>query len=152
MQGVKRKWIKFTKRTPEEVRKLRREFNSRRPEFLKTLANDKKKVEALRKAGLTDQDIDKMRNGKLPQGWEVHHKLPLDDNGTNVDDNLVLIQERPAHSLLTTAQRALTRGMKPGDSRWMDFPVPDGFVYPPEPGMVGTVPEIEEKTTKKRRR
>jgi hypothetical protein len=81
-----------------------------------------------------------MKSGEVPPGWQVHHKLPLDDNGTNDFDNLVLIKNEPSHKVLTNAQRRLTSGMQDGDRRSLNFPVPDGFVYPPSPGLVRSPP------------
>jgi hypothetical protein len=65
-----------------------------------------------------------------PDGYQVHHKLPLDDGGTNDFDNLVLIKNDPYHKALTNAQKALTRDMKPGQTIEVDFPAPEGFMYP----------------------
>ena len=69
----------------------------------------------------------------MPQGWQVHHKLPLDDGGTNSFDNLVLIKNDPHHIALTNAQRTLVGDLAVGQSRQVDFPIPRGFVYPPTP-------------------
>ena len=82
-----------------------------------------------------DTDIAKIKAGKMPGEpgeWQVHHKLPLDDGGTNVHDNLVLIKNNPYHQELTDAQRTLTNGLKVGESRAIKWPVPDGFIYPPK--------------------
>lgn len=69
----------------------------------------------------------------VPIGWQVHHKLPLDDGGTNSYDNLVLIKNDPYHKVITNAQMNATRGLKPGESKTMNWPIPDGFVYPKKP-------------------
>ena len=134
LKGVKEKKIKYTKRDPEEASKLRKEFNSgERKKFLEDLANDPEKVEQLRKAGLTEPEITLLKKGGVPDGWQVHHKLPLDDGGTNKFDNLVLIKNDPYHQVITNAQGRLTGTLNPGDTRVIKFPVPDGFVYPPGP-------------------
>ena len=62
-------------------------------QFLKGLSNDPNKVKKLKKAGLTDKDIARMKDGLNPKGYQVHHKLPLDDGGTNDMDNLILIKK-----------------------------------------------------------
>jgi uncharacterized protein len=75
-----------------------------------------------------------MRNGERPRNnWQVHHKLPLDDGGTNAMDNLVLIKNDPYHLTITNAQAELTRGMTAGETRTLDFPIVPGVVYPPAP-------------------
>ena len=35
--------------------------------------------------------------GLVPDGWQVHHKIPLDQGGTNDVENLVLIKNDPYH-------------------------------------------------------
>ena len=76
-------------------------------------------------------DISEIQKGKLPDGWKVHHKLPLDDSGTNSFDNLVLIQNEPYHKLLTNYQNAVTKNLKVGDTKTVAWPVPNGSIYPP---------------------
>lgn len=132
LKDVKTQTIVYNKRATEETAKLRKDFNSVRKQYLKDLANDSGKVQQLRKAGLSEADIALMKNGNVPKGWQVHHKLPLDDGGTNSFDNLVLIKNDPYHKVITNAQIGGTRGLKPGESKTMDWPIPDGFVYPPK--------------------
>ena len=61
-----------------------------RKEFLKTLVNDPDKIIELKNAGIADADIELMKRGKPPIGWQVHHDLPLDDGGTNTFENLTV--------------------------------------------------------------
>ncbi|MED4014647.1 HNH endonuclease [Sutcliffiella cohnii] len=74
-----------------------------------------------------------MKNGRVPVGWQVHHKLPLDDGGTNSYNNLILIKNEPYHKVITNTQMNETRGLKPGESKTIHWPIPDGFVYPTKP-------------------
>jgi len=149
LPGVREKSISYTKRPPADAKALRDKFDGKvehdpttkglnprpfvenRSNFLKGLAKDPDKVKALKKAGLTDANINLMKVGGCPKGWEVHHKLPLDDGGTNAPDNLVLIKDDPYHYTVTSAQATLTKGMKPGDTKTLNWPIPPGFVYPP---------------------
>jgi hypothetical protein len=71
-----------------------------------------------------------MSHGIRPDGWQVHHKLPLDDGGTNAFDNLVLSKYEPYHKVFTNHQNAVTKGLRQGETRLVEFPVPDDFVYP----------------------
>ena len=48
-------------------------------------------------------------------------------------DPLVLSKYEPYHKALTNHQRAVTRGLRSGETRLIEFPVPDDFVYPPGP-------------------
>lgn len=71
-----------------------------------------------------------MSNGKSPDGWDVHHKLPLDDGGTNALDNLVFIEKEPYHKVFTNMQRVATKGMLPGESKITPWAIPSGSIYP----------------------
>lgn len=135
LPGVSVRSITYTKRSNEELRALRNAFDStERAGFVRSLASDPAKVAQLRRAGLTDDQIRMLADGRIPQGWQVHHKLPLDDGGTNDYSNLVLIKNEPYHKVITNAQNAATRGMTEGQTRQIaEWPIPPGFVYPPTP-------------------
>lgn len=134
MRGIDEVPVNYVKRDRTEYAQLRREFDGGiREDFLKDLASDPAKVQGLRDAGLDQAAIDRIASGRVPQGFQVHHKLPLDDGGTNSFDNLVLIKNDPHHIALTNAQRTLVGDLEVGQSRQVDFPVPRGFVYPPAP-------------------
>jgi hypothetical protein len=138
LKGVEAKQVQYTKRTAEQRELLRKEFDrSARSGFLKKIGTDPESVAQLKRAGLTDSDIADIAEGNVPESgdWQVHHKLPLDDNGTNDPSNLILMKNDPYHQAITNAQKALTKGMAPGDTRTLDFPVPagDGVVYPSIP-------------------
>ncbi|MFJ7748143.1 T7SS effector LXG polymorphic toxin [Peribacillus sp. NPDC097295] len=134
LKGVKVEKIIYTKRLPEETAKLRKEFNSSvRKNFLKEFANDPVRVEYLSKAGLGEGDIDRMKDGLNPKGWQVHHNLPLDDGGTNDITNLVLINNDPYHKAVTNEQNSLTRGLAPKQSKTINWPMFEDDVYPPKP-------------------
>ncbi|MED0870496.1 T7SS effector LXG polymorphic toxin [Bacillus spizizenii] len=133
LKGVKVKEISYTKRSPEETAKLRRKFNSSiKKQFLKGLSNDPNKVKKLKKAGLTNKDIARMKDGLNPKGYQVHHKLPLDDGGTNDMDNLILIKNDPYHKAITNEQNSLTKGLTPGETKKINWPIPNGEIYPSE--------------------
>ncbi|MCY9186129.1 T7SS effector LXG polymorphic toxin [Bacillus halotolerans] len=133
LKGVKVKEISYTKRSPEETAKLRRKFNSSiKKQFFKGLSNDPNKVKKLKKAGLTDKDIVRMKDGLNPKGYQVHHKLPLDDGGTNDMDNLILIKNDPYHKAITNEQNSLTKGLTPGETKKINWPIPNGEIYPSE--------------------
>lgn len=131
LPGVSLRRIEYTKRAVEDLARLRAEFDSTvRKSFLQDLASDPVRVAKLRSAGLSDAQIELMSSGGCPKGWQVHHKVPLDDGGTNDFENLVLSKYDPYHKVITNHQRAMTRGLGHGETRVLEFPVPDGFVYP----------------------
>jgi hypothetical protein len=133
--GVKAKKITYTKRDPAERDRIRKEFDSSvRARFLKTIAGDRDVVAQMKRAGISDEEIQGMKkSGKRPEGYDVHHKIPIDGGGGNDFSNLILLRRDPYHYALSNAQVDLTGGMKPGESRNIDFPVPDGSFYSPAP-------------------
>ena len=133
LDGIEVRSVDYVKRDRATYDQLRRDFdNSGRSNFLKSLANDPQKVQALRQAGLDDAAIARIADGKVPSGYQVHHKLPLDDGGTNSFDNLVLIKNDPYHIGITNAQSTLVGDLQVGQSARVDWPVVPGFIYPPQ--------------------
>ncbi|HHQ0190760.1 TPA: HNH endonuclease [Listeria monocytogenes] len=131
LDGVMEKTIIYTKRSSSEAKVLRKEFNSSvRKNFLKNLVNDPTSKDILKKAGLTDKDFLRMKDGNPPLDFQVHHKLPLDDSGTNDYGNLMLIKNNPYHKVITNSQIVFSSKMKPGESVKVKFPIPDGIIYP----------------------
>ena len=128
LNNVKVQEISYVKRNSTELKTLRDEFNkTTRKAFLKDLGNN---VEYLKNAGFSETDILKIQNGRVPDGWQVHHKLPLDDSGTNSFDNLVLIQNEPYHKVITNYQNSIARQMKIGAVQAVQWPIPNGNIYP----------------------
>lgn len=131
LDDVEVKPVLYEKRDRETYRALRREFdNSVRKDFLKTLATDPTALKQLKKHGVKESEIAKLAKGKVPKGYQVHHKLPLDDGGTNDFDNLVLIRNSPEHSVFTTYQKQTTGSLEAGSGTELQWPVPNGTVFP----------------------
>jgi len=125
--------INYIKRADKDREKLRKEFDStERENFIKNLAEKHEKE--LKEAGITDEELLKMKDGLLPsKEWQVHHKLPLDDGGTNAENNLVLIKNHPYHKVITTHQNTIVAKQIEGkDECIVKFPIPPGNIYPPE--------------------
>ncbi|CAM4359738.1 HNH endonuclease [Pseudoalteromonas flavipulchra] len=98
--------INYTKRDRAEYADLRKAFNNGiRKDFLKSLSNRPELIKQLNKLGVNEREVAKLADGKVPKGWQVHHKIPLDDGGTNSFNNLVLIRNSPEHSVFTTYQK-----------------------------------------------
>ncbi|UZQ52372.1 HNH endonuclease signature motif containing protein [Clostridium kluyveri] len=128
LKDVKTQEISYVKRDTAELNSLRSAFNKTvRSDFVKDLS---KNIEYLKEAGFSDKDILKMQNGRIPDGWQVHHKLPLDDSGTNSCDNLVLIQNEPYHKVITNYQNSFAKELKIGEIKKVEWPIPDGNIYP----------------------
>lgn len=125
------KRVDYKKRKPEDKNTLRNKFDSsERKKFVQDLVKDDSNMEHFKRLGMTENDIARMKDGYVPEGFQVHHKLPLDDGGDNSFSNLVLIKNDPYHKALTAAQKSLTNGMTPGMTRTFDWPIPNGSIYP----------------------
>lgn len=128
LPNVSTKKVTYTKRNPVECTQLRNKFNTKvRSDFLKDSAG--KNADKLKELGLTDVDIAKLNDGLVPKGYQVHHKLPLDDGGTNDFSNLVLIKNDPYHKVITNYQNSFTKDLEVGKSIEVDWPIPDGNYY-----------------------
>ena len=124
--------FKYIKKTDAELESLREAFdNGVRADFVKNLASEN--IDDLKKLHFTDIDIKNMNNGKVPTGFEVHHKLPLDDGGSNSFENLILIQDN-YHDVFTFYQNTFTKTNKFLDDGYavVDWVIPTGQVYVPE--------------------
>lgn len=77
----------------EEVIKMQKGFSRIRKEFIKYVAyNLKKQLVAL---GLLPFEIEEMQNGKSPENFNVHIKVPFDYGGLLDFDNLIMIPTHP---------------------------------------------------------
>ncbi|MET0271210.1 MAG: PAAR domain-containing protein, partial [Sphingomonas sp.] len=131
MPGMRNEPFDYVKRTPEQTRALRNEFDrGARRDFAKDLATNR--ADELRAANVSEADIAMLGKGNIPRDMQVHHIRPLDDGGTNAPENLVLIRNNPDHQLLTNHQRATVGDLTPGQTRRVDWPVPppDARVWP----------------------
>ena len=128
------KQVNYVKQSAAQRDKRRAEFEERaggRERFLKAIAGDPEKAGALLEAGIGHAQIALMKEkGKTPQGWQVHHKLPLDGGGTSEFDNLVLIKNGPYNQTFTRQQNEQTHGLQEGEARQVSLPIPDHFIYP----------------------
>ena len=75
------------------------------------------------------------KDGKAPQGYQVHHRIPLDDGGTNSRANFILIrndvEHRALHGYYNPAELRI-RLLAYGEKADIALPVPpkDTLVYP----------------------
>ena len=131
LDNVSTNTITYNKRDRESYIQLRKEFDSSiRKNYLKDLSKNDDVINQLTSHGVKRGDIAKLADGKVPKGYQVHHKIPLDDGGTNSVDNLVLIRNSPEHSVFTTYQKQQTSSLTVGSSVVVQWPSPNGSVYP----------------------
>ncbi|EFR96331.1 Bacillus transposase protein [Listeria ivanovii subsp. londoniensis] len=131
LDGVMEKTIIYTKRSSSEAKILRKKFDSSvRKTYLKNIVMDESAIKEFKAAGLSEKQIQDMKKGIQPKEYQVHHKLPLDDSGTNDYSNLMLIKTDPYHKVITNTQIEFSKKMSPGESVKVKFPVPEGNIYP----------------------
>ena len=119
----------------QQYKELRYEFDRKeRGAWLKEIGKSRR--QELVAAGLSQKDVDNMaKYGWPPQGYQVHHRIPLDDGGTNARDNFILIRDnvehRALHGYYNPAELRI-RLLAYGEKAEVALPVPpkDTLVYP----------------------
>lgn len=133
----------FSYRRVEYTRKSDRDlYRAERLEFDRKLRSDwlreigRNRSPELLAAGLSQQDINRMCTvGKAPDGYQVHHRIPLDDGGTNDPRNFILIKDnvehRAMHGYYNPAELRI-RLLADGETAVVALPVPpeDTLIYP----------------------
>ena len=127
LYDIEMKKINYVKRDRSVLKELRNDFSkSVRKDFLKSISSD---IKNLKSHGLSETDIQKLKDGLVPKGYQVHHELPLDDSGTNDFSNLVLIKNEPYHKVVTNYQNSIARTMKIGESKEVLWPIIGKNIY-----------------------
>jgi hypothetical protein len=115
-------------------RERKAEFNAVRKDWLKEIGI--KYASVLSDAGIPDAEIVRMaQTGKGPTGYHVHHRLPLDDGGTNEYANLILIRDdvehRAVHGYYNPGEQRINK-MSYGEAGDVALPMPpaDTIIYP----------------------
>jgi len=84
----------------------------------------------MKKLGMSEDNLDRIKLGLVPKGYRVHHKLSLDDGGDNSFDNLVVIKDDPYHLSVTVLQNTSTRALAPGETQILNWPTINDYIYP----------------------
>lgn len=134
--GFQYERITYTRRLDRNhYKELRTEFDRKeRGEWLKEVGTHRRAE--LIAAGISTKDVDRMaKDGKVPEGYQVHHRIPLDDGGTNSRDNFIImrndIEHRALHGYYNPAELRI-RLLAYGETAEIALPVPpkDTLVYP----------------------
>lgn len=136
LQGFTYEKVSYTKRFDRnQYKSLRSEFDRKeRISWLRDIG--KHRSQELISAGFPQKEIDRMViYGKVPEGYQVHHRIPLDDGGENNHDNFILIRDdvehRALHGYYNPAELRI-RLLEFGETAVVSLPVPpkDTLVYP----------------------
>ena len=143
IHGLKLKEVEYKVPSKAERVAKREEFNGKRDElgnvvvegvrskFLKMLAKDHEK-ELVERLGLTERDIQGMRDGYTPNGFNVHHKLALHGGGKNEFKNFILTPLYPHDQWHHDVMDAQLLGIREGESRKIKIPWTDEMIYDPK--------------------
>jgi hypothetical protein len=116
--------IDYQRRGLAEKAALRESFQmGERQAFLAHLVRER--AADLRAKGFTERNIDSLRRGKAPHGYNVHHIRPLDDGGDNRFENLVLLRAHPEHEAIHRHLDPQLRGLEVGQTRRVNLPLPE---------------------------
>jgi hypothetical protein len=99
------------------------------PAFLKRLAQEF--VTELKDINITDEQIKQMKEGVCPNGYNVHHILPLHGGGQNKFENLCLMPIKEHDELHDKIIDPQIKGMDGTDRRTIWLPVPKTPVFIP---------------------
>ena len=143
IHGLKLKEVKYTVPSKAERVAKREEFNGIkdadgnvvvegvRSKFLKMLANEHADL-LKERLGLTDYQIEGMRKGFGPKGYNVHHKLALHGGGKNEFSNFILTPLYPHDQWHHDVMDAQLLGIRDGQTRVIKIPYTDEMIYDPK--------------------
>lgn len=134
--GIPCKRVTFKVPPKAEREAMRTEFEQvKRVEFIKFLAETQQ--DALKKAGVTNKQLEGMKKGYTPHGFNTHHKLPIYGGGTNDFSNLVLVRREPWHDMMHYHLiNPQVKNMFEGDARQVVIPDLKTCVFVPAPQYV----------------
>lgn len=127
INGFKLIDVEYTVPPKGERKRCRSAFNGVRSEFLKHIAANCE--DALRNLGITDQQLQQIKNGRTPLGFNVHHKLPIHGGGKNEFSNLIFMPIPPHNELHHKVMDPQVCSMQEGESKKVKIPWSDNMVY-----------------------
>ena len=127
INGFKLKEVEWTVPDKKTRKHRRGAFDKVRTEFLKYIGETMEP--ALRDLGLTDKQIQQIKKGVAPNGYNVHHKLPIHGGGKNEFSNLILMPIKPHNELHQKVMDPQVAQMQTGESKKVVIPWTDAMVY-----------------------
>lgn len=121
--------VSYTAVGKKRVKELRRAFGEKRKAFLQNLA--KTQLPLLKALGISDKAVADMAKGRSPNGYNVHHKIPLAGGGKNEFSNFILIKNDPYHTDIHKVSDLQISKMQKGETKTVKMPVPEGSIFIP---------------------
>lgn len=143
IHGLKLKEVAYTVPPISERKQRRSEFQGIRgpdgevvvegvrSKFLKMLAKEHEK-ELVERLGLTEKDLEGMRDGYVPNGFNVHHKLAIHGGGKNEFSNFILTPLYPHDQWHHDVMDPQISGIRDGETRTIQLPWTDEMIYDPK--------------------
>ncbi|MCK5295626.1 MAG: HNH endonuclease [Alphaproteobacteria bacterium] len=110
-----------------ERKQTRNQFKRVRNAFLKHIAENCDKE--LKGMGLTESQMQTVKKGKSPAGYNVHHKLPIYGGGKNEFSNFILMPIPPHDDLHHKIIDPQLKGIREGEARLVKIPFPKEMVF-----------------------
>lgn len=130
--GMKTEFVLFTRTHPDETKRMRAEWNAKRPLFYKEIVQNNRKE--LLAAGVSEAGIKEMQtHGYTNEAFNIHHKIPLSGGGKNILENLSVIGMKPYHAQIHRHLDWQIKDLQVGESRWVEIAIPEGNVFVPKP-------------------
>lgn len=121
--------VSYTAAGKKRIKEQRKSFTPKRKAFLKHLAQTQAPV--LAALGISENAIAKMAKGYSPNGYNVHHKIPLAGGGKNEFSNFILIKNDPYHTDFHKVSDLQVCKMQTGETKNVKIPVPEGSIFIP---------------------
>ena len=123
VHGMKLTEVEYKIPSMAERKRRRKQFDAARREFVKELA-EKHADMLVERLGLTRTDIELMKKGQSPAGFNVHHKLPIHGGGKNEFSNFILTPLYPHDQWHHDIIDPQIDGLAEGRGRKLQFRVP----------------------------
>jgi len=127
INGFKLKEVQWTVPDKKTRESRRRAFDKVREKFLMMIGQTME--QSLRDMGMNDKQINQVKNGRSPIGYNVHHKLPIHGGGLNEFSNLILMPIGPHDELHQKVMDPQVAQMQSGASKKVMIPWTDDMVY-----------------------
>jgi hypothetical protein len=135
LHGFRYQIFTYEKKDRALYQNQRRTFSQKeRAQWVKNIATTS--ACELIEAGISQRDIEIMlKQGRAPTGYDVHHRIALDDGGTNDFNNLILIrndvEHRSVHGYYNPGELRI-KLLSVGDKAVVALPVPpaNAVIYP----------------------
>lgn len=143
IHGLKLKEVEYSVPSISERKQRRSEFQGVRgpngevvvegvrSKFIKMLVKDHEK-ELVERLGLTEKDLEGMRDGYVPNGFNVHHKLAIHGGGKNEFSNFILTPLYPHDQWHHDVMDPQISGIREGETRKIQLPWTDEMIYDPK--------------------